>query len=205
MTRRADALRAVLFDLDGVLVDSYEVWFHVLNQAARAFGARPVPREVFAAGWGQGIEKDVERFFPERTIPEVEAFYHAHFMDHATHLRVDPAARALTGRLRAARIAQGVVTNTPAPLAREILASAGLELDAVVGGTDVPRGKPAPDMVLEACRRLSVAPAQAVVIGDSRYDRDAAAGAKVRFVGLRMDGDARLEDLAALPELLGVA
>jgi len=60
-------------------------------------------------------------------------------------------------------------------------------------------------MVLEACRRLSVAPAQAVVIGDSRYDRDAAAGAKVRFVGLRMDGDARLEDLAALPELLGVA
>ena len=185
-----------------MLVDSYEVWFHVLNHAARAFGAGPVSREVFAAGWGQGIEKDVERFFPDRTIREVEAFYHAHFMDHATHLRVDPDAAAAIAALRAAGLRQALITNTPGPLAKSILASAGLELDAVVGGTDVPRGKPAPDMVLEACRALAVEPAAAIVVGDSRYDRDAARAANVRFVGVRIDGDARVERVSALVPLL---
>lgn len=196
------SLRAVLWDLDGVLIDSYEVWFHVLNHTARAFGAAPVSREVFAAGWGQGIEKDVERFFPDKTVAEVEAFYHAHFMDHASHLKVDPDARAVIAALRAAGLCQSLITNTPGPLAAKILTSAGLELDAVVGGTDVPRGKPAPDMVLEACRRLGVSPAEALVVGDSRYDRDAAAAAKVRFVGLRFDGGARIERLTELPSLV---
>ena len=193
-----ESLRAVLWDLDGVLIDSYDVWFHVLNHTAREFGAAPVSREVFASGWGQGIEKDVERFFPDRTVREVEAFYHAHFMDHATHLRVDPDARAVIGAARAAGLTQALITNTPGPLARRILAAAELELDAVVGGTDVPRGKPAPDMVLEACRVLRVTTAQALVVGDSRYDRDAAAAANVRFVGLRIDGDRRIEGLAEL-------
>ncbi len=184
-----------------MLIDSYEVWFQLLNHGARAFGAAPVLREVFAACWGQGIEKDVELFFPDRSIPEVEAFYHAHFMDHATHLRVDPDARVVIAALRAAGLTQALISNTPGPLARQILASAGLELDAVVGGSDVPRGKPAPDMVLEACRRLRVAPAEALVVGDSRYDRDAAAAAKVRFVGLRIDGDRRIERLAELLDM----
>ncbi|MFI5316546.1 MAG: HAD family hydrolase [Myxococcota bacterium] len=193
MTR---SVLALLWDLDGVLVDSYEVWFHVLNHTARAFAAPAVSREIFAAGWGQGIEKDVERFFPDRTIPEVEAFYHAHFMEHATHLRVDPDARRTLAAIRAAGLGQALITNTPRALASSILAHAGLELDTVVGGTDVPRGKPAPDMVLEACRRLRVAPEQALVVGDSRFDREAAAAASVRFLGLRIDGDARVERVA---------
>jgi phosphoglycolate phosphatase/AHBA synthesis associated protein len=193
----------VLWDLDGVLVDSYEAWFHVLNHTAHAFGHPPVSRQVYADGWGQGIEKDVERFFPDRTIAEVEAFYHDHFMDHATHLRVDPDAARVIETLRAAGLGQALITNTPGPLAKNIVRSAGLELDSVVGGTDVLNGKPAPDMVLEACQRLRVTPAEAVVIGDSRYDREAAGAARVRFVGLRIDGDQRIERLAELPGLLG--
>jgi len=199
---RTSALRAVLFDLDGVLVDSYEVWFHLLNQAARAFAAPAISREQFAACWGQGIAADVERFFPSRSVPEVEAYYHAHFMQQATHLRVDPAAAEVGRALRGRGLAQALVTNTPGPLAGEIVAFAGIALDAIVGGTDVPRGKPAPDMVLEACRRLRVEPAAALVVGDSSYDREAAAGAQVPFVGLRLDGDRRIEALAELPALL---
>ena len=199
---RSEALHAVLFDLDGVLVDSYEVWFHLLNQAARDFAAPPIARETFAACWGQGIAADVERFFPARSIPEVEAYYHAHFMQQATHLRVDPAAASVVRTLRARGLAQALVTNTPAPLAGEIVGFAGRELDAIVGGTDVTRSKPAPDMVLEACRRLGVDPHAALVVGDSSYDRLAAESAKVRFVGLRLDGEHRIEALSELPTLV---
>jgi phosphoglycolate phosphatase/AHBA synthesis associated protein len=193
------ALRtAWLWDLDGVLIDSYEVWFHLLNQTARAFGTPEISRAVMKECWGQGIEADVSRFFPHKTVPEVEAYYHAHFMDHASHLRVDPDARTVTEALRARGRRQALITNTPSPLARQILDAAGIALDEVVGGTDVPRAKPAPDMVLEACRRLAVPPADALVVGDSRYDRDAARAAGVHFIGLRMDGDARVERLGEL-------
>lgn len=192
-------LRAVLWDLDGVLIDSYEVWFHLLNATSRAFGGIEISRQVMRDGWGQGIAADVERFFPHKTVAETEAHYHAHFMEHANHLRVDPDARVVTDELRRRGFTQALITNTPAPLAREILAAASLELDAVVGGTDVPSAKPAPDMVHEACRRLGVAASQAIVVGDSRYDLEAARGAGVACVGLRMDADARIE---RLPELL---
>lgn len=189
--------------MDGVLVDSYDVWFHVLNHAVREFAGGAVSRETFAELWGQGIQQDVARFFPHKTIPEVEAFYQAHFMDHATHLSVDPDAGRVVRAVHEAGLRQALITNTPSPLARDILAHAKLELDAVVGGTDVPNGKPAPDMVLEACRRLGVAPREALVVGDSHYDRAAAAAAKVRFVGLRIDGERRIEALRDLLSFVG--
>ncbi len=197
-------VRAVLWDLDGVLIDSYEVWFHLLNATSRAFGGIEISRQVMRDGWGQGVAADVERFFPHKTVAETEAYYHAHFMGHASHLRVDPDARSVTDELRRRGFAQSLLTNTPSGLAREILRAAKLELDEVVGGTDVPNAKPAPDMVVEACRRLGVEAREAIVVGDSRYDLEAARGAGVACIGLRMDADARVErvrdllDLAAL-------
>lgn len=197
----------MLWDLDGVLIDSYEVWFHLLNATSRAFGGTEISREAMRDGWGQGIAADVERFFPHKTVAETEAWYHAHFMEHASHLRVDPDARAVTAELRRRGIAQALISNTPSPLAREILAHALLELDHVVGGTDVLNAKPAPDMVREACRRLGVTAREAVVVGDSRYDLEAARGAGVACIGLRFDADGRIErlgDLLLLPTLAGL-
>jgi len=66
----------------------------------------------------------------------------------------------------------------------------------LVGGTDVARPKPAPDMVLAACERLAVAPAASWVVGDTAYDRDAARAAGARFAGLGIEGDLTLERLA---------
>ena len=60
----APSVRAVLFDLDGVLIDSWEVWFRVLNAAAAEWGYAAISRETFAGAWGQGLAADQERFFP---------------------------------------------------------------------------------------------------------------------------------------------
>lgn len=197
-----ERVRAVLFDLDGVLVQSYEAWFPLINAAARAFGAPPISRQTFAECWGQGVEEDVRRFYPDRTIAEVEAYFHAHFMDHAEHLRVEPLACDVVRALDEAAYALAVVTNTPGRLARDILERAHLPLSTVVGGTDVPHPKPAPDMVLEACRRLGVPPAGAVVVGDSDFDARAAAAAGVRFIGFRRPGDASVADLGELRDAI---
>jgi HAD superfamily hydrolase (TIGR01509 family) len=197
-------VRAVLFDLDGVLVDSYEVWFHLVNQAARELGAAAVSRETFHACWGQGVVADVERLFPMTTVEALSRFYADHFPDHLAHLRVDPDAPGVLAALEREGLASAVVTNTPQPLAARLVAFAGVRVP-VVGGTDVRRPKPAPDMLEEACRRLGVDLAASVLVGDSSHDLAAARAARVPCVGLRTDADVRIERLDELPALLGVA
>jgi phosphoglycolate phosphatase/AHBA synthesis associated protein len=189
-------LHAVLFDLDGVLVHSYEVWFELVKAAAREFGSGVVSREDFAAGWGQGIEADVTRFFPGRTVAEVERYYDTHFLEHAAHLMVNPDATSVLHELRARGLPRVLVTNTPGALAREVLRAAGLGLDAVVGGTDVPHAKPAPDIILRAAALVGVAPADALVVGDTDFDRAAARAAGAPFAGLGIEGDYTLRRLA---------
>lgn len=202
---RPAAVRGVLFDMDGVLVESYEVWFHLIDGAARDLGYPAVSREAFHASWGQGVDADVASFFPRHTAAEIERYYTAHFRDHGAHLRIDPDGASVLARLAASGVRTAVITNTPHDLALEILAVAKLAPEVVVGGNDVARAKPAPDMVVKACAELGLAADQAIVVGDSRFDEEAARGAGVHFVGYRRGGDSRVESLPEVLVLAGVA
>ena len=195
-------MRALLFDLDGVLVDTYRVWHAVLNAFAGEHGYAAISERAMEAAWGQGVDADRASFFPGTTVPDLEAFYNARFPDHIEQLEVIAGGGEAMRRLAKLGIATAVITNTPAPLARLLLGRAGAEPVALVGGTDVPRPKPAPDMVLRACELLATTPAEAAVVGDSDYDRDAARAAGALFIGFRRPGDRRVEELAELPELL---
>ena len=188
-------LRAVLFDLDGVLVDSYRVWFHLLNGAAKELDYPPISPEVFQSCWGQGIEADVEKFFDRHSVAEIETYYGDHFSDYLEHLGVVPEVPRVFETLREQSLCTAVITNTPAPVAWDMVKRAGGSPDLLVGGTDVPRPKPAPDMVLRACELLEIPPGETLVVGDSRYDREAARAAGTVFAGLGIDGDVRLDRL----------
>jgi phosphoglycolate phosphatase/AHBA synthesis associated protein len=194
-------VKAVLFDMDGVLVDSFEAWLRLMNATARHFGAPEVERAKFRAVYGQPTEEDVRIFFPGRTVAEVESFYTAHFGEFSQHVRSAPEAPHVLMILRHQGIRTGVITNTPSSLAHEILKSANIQADVVVGGNDVAQAKPAPDMVYRACELLGVSPSEALVVGDSPYDRQAAVAAGARFAGLGTEGDPMLQQLADVLEL----
>lgn len=196
--------RAVLFDLDGVLVETYAVWHALLNTFARERGYPPISDEAMKGAWGQGVDADARTFFAGTEVAVLADFYNDRFLGHVAALEVMPGGAEVVTRLRGEGLATAVVTNTPAPLARALLARAAVEPDVLVGGTDVPRPKPAPDIVLRACRLLEVAPAEAAVVGDSDFDRLAAAAAGAEFIGFRRAGDRRIEELAELPGLLGL-
>jgi HAD superfamily hydrolase (TIGR01509 family) len=191
-------LEAVLFDLDGVLIDSYRVWFELLNAAAVELGYPSISREAFRECWGQGSRLDRERFFPRHTLAEIERYYHDHFLDHVAALEIAPGVPELFEALRARSLGSAVITNTPRALAVRLVRHAQASPDAVVGGDEVDHPKPAPDMVWLACERLGVAPERALVVGDSRLDREAARSAGAPFAGLRTAGDLELASLAEL-------
>jgi HAD superfamily hydrolase (TIGR01509 family) len=175
---------AILFDLDGVLVDTFEVWVRLLDDVARRLGYPPVPRSSVERSWGQGVEADVQAFYPRHTVEEIRGWYARHYGDHLGRLRVMEGA---SERLSSLRLPKAVVTNSPSGIARRALETARLDrhFDAVVGSDEVPRSKPAPDLVVEACRRLAVAPGRAVLVGDSSYDEEAARAAGAGFILFR--------------------
>lgn len=193
---------AVLFDLDGVLIDSYPVWFHLLNQAARELGYPPIPQTLYHECWGQSTTADRDRFFPGRALSEVEDFYQKHYFEHIEHLRLPEEVPSVFERLRALGIRTSVVTNTQKSLATLLVERTGGRPDAVVGGGDAPRGKPAPDLLLLACGRLDADPGSSWMVGDSVYDKEAARAAGIFFVGLGIDGDVRVGGLDEVVDLV---
>jgi phosphoglycolate phosphatase len=198
------ALRAVLFDLDGVLVDSFEVWRHLLNSALERHGRAPLDAAGFAVVWGQGMEADIRIFFPGLTVPELQAYYEKTFRRYIGHLAVFPDARPVAETLAGRGLRLAVASNSAPRIIAETLEAARLAplFPVAVGAGGRLRGKPEPDVVLEALAGVGARPEEALFVGDSPYDMEAGERAGVATVGLGRDGGRwRIERLGELLEL----
>jgi HAD superfamily hydrolase (TIGR01509 family) len=187
----AARVRAVLFDLDGVLADSFEAWLGAMNAAAARLGVAPIGRPDLERAFGQGLEADAATFFGGVDVEVLRRAYDEAMPDHVARMGVHPQARDVLASLRARGIRTAVVTNTQASLAAAALAACGLAgtVDAVCALAPPLREKPHPDLLLRALSRLAVRPADAVMLGDSAYDEEAARAAGVRFVHYAMRDD----------------
>jgi phosphoglycolate phosphatase/AHBA synthesis associated protein len=196
-------LDAVLFDLDGVLVDSKEAWYLAVAEAGVRFRGRAISRAEFDPTFGQGTEADVPLFGLDCTTAQLDRFYEEEFVRQLNAVKVDESAKKVLTALKASGLKLAVVTNSVAVVAHATLRHAGLiELfDSLATADRVPASKPAPDLPLLALKELHVDASRALFIGDSRFDREAAAAAGVRFVGLRLGHTAdRIDRLSDLPE-----
>ncbi len=197
-------VKAVLFDLDGVLVDSKHAWYLAVAEAGERFRGRRISEEEFEPTFGQGTAADIPMFGLSCTAWELDRFYEEAFVRHLDAVRVEPSGPKVLSELKARGLKLAVVTNSVGLVAKAALGRAGLlELfDSLATADRVAESKPAPDLPLLALRELGVSAAEATFVGDSRFDREAAQAAKVHFTGLGIQGDARLERLAELPGLL---
>lgn len=195
-------LRGVLFDLDGVLVESRAVWFEVMRAIARKFGYPEISAEQMERAWGQGIAEDVRLFYPGFTVEELEGEYGLMFRQYVQHLKVEPDGPPVLEELRANGIRVAVVTNSPSEVARAMLDQARFDPDVLVSGNDVCEPKPAPDGIFAALTLLQLTAAEAMFVGDTNFDREAARRARIGFAGYRIDGDVRIESLGEVVRLV---
>jgi phosphoglycolate phosphatase len=179
------AIRAVLLDLDGTLVDSAEDLRDALNRLLAEEGLRPVDLAEIKGMIGDGGPKLVERALaatggdPDRAATLLPRFLGLYEGNAARRTRPYPGVVETLARLEAAGLRLGCVTNKPSAATREILAALGLArfFGAVVGGDTLARRKPHPDPLLHAAEALGVAPSETAMVGDNYHDVAAARAA----------------------------
>ncbi|TDP37694.1 HAD family hydrolase [Nocardia ignorata] len=190
--------RAVLFDLDGVLVESFEFWRALINHAAASEGLPAVSWQALRKSWGQDAEADAAEFLPGWSGRRLEEFYKCHLESFADLLVLNPHAAETFIELRSQGISTGLVTNSSKDFAALVLRLSGLAFDTVLTSDDLQRPKPYPEGILQACATVGAPPETAVYIGDSEYDRKAAAQAGVTFIWFGVGPRPALTDLRDL-------
>ena len=180
-------IEAVLFDMDGLLVDSEPVWFEarrdLLAEHGRAWSEvdQRAMAGVHTAVWVEALHRKLDGALArdrveEEIVARMEACYESGNVPVLAGAHQAIAACAARYRL-------GLASGSPQRLIDAALRGAGWQgrFEELVSSDELEHGKPAPDVYLEICRRLGVAPARSVVVEDSGAGIRAgkAAGARV--------------------------
>lgn len=204
----------VIFDCDGVLVDSEGMSLRVLSESMGAYGVPMSVEECRDAFMGRhnadivrGMEARVGRSLPG----EAQRLRGLMLERMARELRPVPGVADVLRQLKGPRC---VASSSDPERIRLTLAWTGLLPffgDAIFSGVDVPRGKPAPDLFLHAAASMGFAPTAATVIEDSVLGVEAGVAAGMRVIGFsggeHCDGDqaARLKDAGAIAVISDMA
>ncbi|MFH1013350.1 MAG: HAD-IA family hydrolase, partial [Thermoplasmatota archaeon] len=155
---------AILFDMDGVLVDSLDSWWKALNSALKKFKHRELTRDEFIETyWGHDLRANLKRL---KLNPEVAPFCNITYGDHLDYIKIYPDTKQTLKQLASYR--KAIITNTPADCARQILKKFNIEqyFEAIITSDDVVRAKPYPEIVFKACERLGVDLKKVILVGD---------------------------------------
>jgi pyrophosphatase PpaX len=177
---------AVLFDLDGTLVDTTELILLCYRHTMKIHLGYVPPDERWMAGMGTPLREQLKGFArdaeEEARMAETYSTYQRAI--HDDMVKAFPGAVETVLALKARGSAVGVVTSRRTPMAKRTLTLAGLDgvMDVLVGADDVVKAKPDPEPVHMALERLGLTgrEAQTLFLGDSPFDIQAGRGAGTR-------------------------
>jgi HAD superfamily hydrolase (TIGR01509 family) len=167
-----DGLAAVLFDMDGLLVDTEPLWLETETEVMARLGA-PWTKEDQKDLLGGSMEKTVSYILARATRPapagEIARWMMEGMLKRAAEGRivVQPGARELLAEVAAARIPYALVTSSQREFMEAVLDGTGFRFPVTVCGEDVTNTKPAPDPYLRAAKLLAATPGHCVALEDS--------------------------------------
>ncbi|HLJ58479.1 MAG TPA: HAD hydrolase-like protein [bacterium] len=176
------AVRTVLFDLDGTLIDSHHLIIASFRHACRQVLGREITDEHAQVRWGQPLGVRFAAVAPDCVPALVDAYAQYYDRHERTLASVFPGVPELLAALAGRACAIGVVTSKRGRAAAQALRVLGLApwITTSVGAEDAPAPKPAADPIRVALRRLEAVPESSLMVGDAPFDLQAARAAGVR-------------------------
>lgn len=173
--------QAVVFDMDGLMIDTERVALECWIESARVFGweiSRETCLSLVGLGQRESRQALLDRMGGKFPLAEVSARGRERYLQRlrSEGISVKPGLVPLLDWLAARDVPVAVATSTQHALALEKLALAGLRerFDTIVCGDQVPKGKPAPDVYREAVARIDADPARCIALEDSEIGLRAA-------------------------------
>lgn len=210
-------MRAVLFDMDGVLADTESFY----NRRRAAYLADVLPGYDGPWDFAGSNDKAIwETIVPDDSVlrERLHAGYDVYRAEHPEDYRTlgNPDALAVFAQIKRAGLLVGIASSSEVPMIERMMRETRLAgmVDAYVSGHDVPRHKPAPDVYLACMERLGVRPQECVVVEDSPTGIVAGVAAGAHVVALSQyvapgtdqgSADERIARLSDLPTALGLA
>lgn len=176
-----------MFDLDGTLLDTAPQIAEAANRMLVALGKPMLPQAQISTYIGEGVQNLIKRCLTGNLHEEPDAdlfaraqpLYHNFYAKNATDSQPFPHVMTALQQLQSQGYLVACVTNKPEKFTLPLLEKAGLAdfFEIVVSGDTLPKKKPDPLPLLHICQKLGALPAQAVLIGDSETDVQAAQAA----------------------------
>lgn len=194
--------KAILFDMDGVLVNSIKSWYYSLNEALRTYEKKEITLKEFEEKyWGRDLQYNLKHM---GLSYEILSFCNSLYGDNVGRVEIYPDTISTLKKLK--NFDKAVITNTPRSCTAQITKNFGLDsfFNFILTSDDVKRGKPSPEIVFKALERFNLKADDVILIGDTKSDIEAAEKADVRVIGMRIDADYRVESLSEILDLINV-
>lgn len=185
-----EKIKAVLFDLDGTLVDTFESIVISFNKALMSIGASPAKRDFLMKSIGAPHEVTLKKLVPGATQDEITSatavFRKTREEVTDEYTKILPGVAELLKNLRAKNIKTAVVTTTAKLMTEHILKNAGLEnfIDILITRDDVKNLKPDPEPLLLAVEKLNLNKSECIMVGDHPNDIIAAKKAGIKVAAI---------------------
>lgn len=185
-------MKAVIFDMDGVIIDSEPVYNGIHEKMLRDFGVKEIldVPEDYTGMTNSAVFKIVrEKYNLKQTVEEISAYQLKVILEEFSRLEDEPidGIRDLLALLKEQQIKTAIASSSARKLIETVVKKFNLMafFDVIVSGEEVPAGKPAPDVFLEAARQLHVSPEDCLVIEDSKNGTIAAKAAGMSCIGFK--------------------
>lgn len=192
-------IRTVLFDLDGTIVDTNELIVQSFLHSLEGETPQPLTREIIIPNMGRPLVEQMEFFTGRKEVAAVIDKYRTfNVSKHDELVKEFPYVRAVMAKLHANGYKLGIVTSKIRKTTAMGLKLCGLDtyVSTIVTVEDVQKPKPDPEGIRKALKELGSTPEEAMMVGDSHYDIEAAKNAGVTSVGVTWSwkGRAYLEE-----------
>ncbi len=179
-------IKAVLFDVDGTLLDTTEFIMGAFEHTLKTHGVPAVARHEIAKLVGGPILKIYKTLVPDKPPEELFETHASHQMEHLHTIKVYPQVLETLKKLKKHTLKIGAITNRTGRNARKSLEITGLMpfIDYLLTKDDVQNHKPHPEPILKALAHFKIKPSEAIMIGDATPDIEAGKNANVKTIGV---------------------